>query len=437
MASTPAKAAPPEPAPRPRPSRGGLDPVPRRGRLPGAGPGDLRQGRPRSVLQRHGRRGREQGRRAGRLARRRPALRVRPLRLVVGGPRGLGRAPALRAGGAVGDPQPPLARGGARRLRGPPGREQHPGGAAPAQHEGGASPRAGRRARGRSSRGPPLAGLGFTGATLVLVALVAVRVQRLLRALVDPPLGEGRRRRGVGRRRRSAAGIEARRDREAGLVAAQAREEKVEEAKRIFEEHEPIRIALPGAGDPEERARGEGKAGAALRGPARTRRCRPSRSWTRPTATSSGPTPETLEYTSRLIERKLLDFNVQVKVVAAYPGPGHHALRGRARGGREGRAGREPRPRPRARALGHLDPRGRDDPRHLLHGPGDPERQARDRAPVRDHRLAGLRRHAFAPHDRDGQGHHRQARRRRPRSACRTCWWRERPARASRWPSTR
>jgi DNA segregation ATPase FtsK/SpoIIIE, S-DNA-T family len=33
------------------------------------------------------------------------------------------------------------------------------------------------------------------------------------------------------------------------------------------------------------------------------------------------PTPETLEYTSRLIERKLLDFNVQVKVVAAYPGP--------------------------------------------------------------------------------------------------------------------
>ncbi len=30
---------------------------------------------------------------------------------------------------------------------------------------------------------------------------------------------------------------------------------------------------------------------------------------------------ETLEFTSRLIERKLLDFNVQVKVLAAYPGP--------------------------------------------------------------------------------------------------------------------
>jgi DNA segregation ATPase FtsK/SpoIIIE, S-DNA-T family len=30
---------------------------------------------------------------------------------------------------------------------------------------------------------------------------------------------------------------------------------------------------------------------------------------------------ETLEFTSRLIERKLMDFNVQVKVLAAYPGP--------------------------------------------------------------------------------------------------------------------
>jgi S-DNA-T family DNA segregation ATPase FtsK/SpoIIIE len=31
--------------------------------------------------------------------------------------------------------------------------------------------------------------------------------------------------------------------------------------------------------------------------------------------------PETLEYTSRLIERKLADFGVQVTVTAAYPGP--------------------------------------------------------------------------------------------------------------------
>ena len=30
---------------------------------------------------------------------------------------------------------------------------------------------------------------------------------------------------------------------------------------------------------------------------------------------------ETLEFTSRLIEKKLLDFGVEVKVIAAYPGP--------------------------------------------------------------------------------------------------------------------
>ncbi|MDE2132694.1 MAG: DNA translocase FtsK 4TM domain-containing protein [Betaproteobacteria bacterium] len=40
-------------------------------------------------------------------------------------------------------------------------------------------------------------------------------------------------------------------------------------------------------------------------------------------AESQGETlsPETLEFTSRLIERKLADFNVEVKVLAAYPGP--------------------------------------------------------------------------------------------------------------------
>ncbi|MDR1276268.1 MAG: DNA translocase FtsK 4TM domain-containing protein [Candidatus Accumulibacter sp.] len=38
-------------------------------------------------------------------------------------------------------------------------------------------------------------------------------------------------------------------------------------------------------------------------------------------AQGSEVTPESLEYTSRLIERKLADFGVQVKVLAAYPGP--------------------------------------------------------------------------------------------------------------------
>src|SRR5690606_13209728 len=38
-------------------------------------------------------------------------------------------------------------------------------------------------------------------------------------------------------------------------------------------------------------------------------------------AESETVSAETLEFTSRLIERKLADFGVQVKVIAAYPGP--------------------------------------------------------------------------------------------------------------------
>ena len=40
-----------------------------------------------------------------------------------------------------------------------------------------------------------------------------------------------------------------------------------------------------------------------------------------PDASIERPTNETLEFTSRLIERKLMDFNVLAKVVAAHPGP--------------------------------------------------------------------------------------------------------------------
>ncbi|MDH5264968.1 MAG: DNA translocase FtsK 4TM domain-containing protein, partial [Betaproteobacteria bacterium] len=167
--------------------------------------------------------------------------------------------------------------------------------------------------------GPASAGLGFTGATLVLVALFAasfsvfsglswIRFAEKLGAAIEWAIAAVR------------ARLEARRDREAGLVAAQVREEKVEEAKKIFEEHEPIRIAAPDVVIPRsERVAKEKQVPLfaelpdsplppiALLDPADTHVER--------------PTPETLEYTSRLIERKLLDFNVQVKVVAAYPGP--------------------------------------------------------------------------------------------------------------------
>ena len=126
---------------------------------------------------------------------------------------------------------------------------------------------------------------------------------------------------------------------------------------------------------------------------------------------------ETLEFTSRLIERKLADFGVAAKVLAAYPGPGDHALRDRARGRREGRADRQPDQGPRARAVGRVDPRRRDDPGQVVHGRSScPTREAADGAAGRDPRVDDLPRHAGHAHAGARQGHRRQAGGRRPRA---------------------
>jgi S-DNA-T family DNA segregation ATPase FtsK/SpoIIIE len=160
---------------------------------------------------------------------------------------------------------------------------------------------------------------GFTGGTLMLLVVMAgsfslftglswLRASELAGAGIEWAY------------RAVKSRIEARRDREEGRLAAQEREEKVEEAKKAFEDHEPIRIEMP----PVHVAKSERIArekqvplfadmpDSPL--PALSLLDAPDSHIERPTA-------ETLEYTSRLIERKLLDFNVQVKVVAAYPGP--------------------------------------------------------------------------------------------------------------------
>ena len=184
---------------------------------------------------------------------------------------------------------------------------------------GAALPLAPGGALGIGLEGPARGLLGFTGATLVLLAVGAASFS-LFTGLswirTCDALGAGLERLwGLARGR-----LEARRDREAGEIAAQAREEKVEVARRQFEEHEPIRIDVPAVViAPSERVVKEKQAPlfadlpdsplppVALLDPA--------------DAHVERPTDETLEYTSRLIERKLLDFNVQVKVVAAQPGP--------------------------------------------------------------------------------------------------------------------
>ncbi len=161
--------------------------------------------------------------------------------------------------------------------------------------------------------------LGFTGGTLLLLALIAsafslftglswLRLSELVGAGLEWAFGAVR------------ARIDARRDREEGRIASQEREEKVEVAKKLFEDHEPIRIEMP----PVHVAKSERivrEKQVPLFADMPDSPLPQLSLLDSPDTHIERPTAETLEYTSRLIERKLLDFNVQVKVVAAYPGP--------------------------------------------------------------------------------------------------------------------
>ncbi|HET6721042.1 MAG TPA: DNA translocase FtsK 4TM domain-containing protein, partial [Rhodocyclaceae bacterium] len=114
-------------------------------------------------------------------------------------------------------------------------------------------------------------------------------------------------------------------DRRIGEVVAKEREEVVEVEKKKYEHHEPVHIELP-------------KQEIEIAPKAEKRIEREKQTLLFPEAVAGGllpplhlldPAPppvdlvsaDTLEYTSRLIERKLGDFGVQVKVVSAQPGP--------------------------------------------------------------------------------------------------------------------
>ncbi len=160
---------------------------------------------------------------------------------------------------------------------------------------------------------------GFTGGTLLLLALIAGSISvfsGLSWIRLSEKIGTALEWLFVAIKN----AFEKKRDESVGEAAAVEREEKVEEMKRAIESHPPIRIEPTITEVPQsERVRKEKQAQLfsdlpdsplppiALLDPADESIERPSN--------------ETLEFTSRLIERKLLDFNVQAKVVAAHPGP--------------------------------------------------------------------------------------------------------------------
>ncbi len=116
-------------------------------------------------------------------------------------------------------------------------------------------------------------------------------------------------------------------DRRIGKVVAEQREAEVEVVRRKIEENppapvkiEPVEIDVPVA--PKAAARIDKERQAPLFFDAPGGALPPLHLLAEPTHNPADtPSAETLEFTSRLIERKLADFNVEVKVLSALPGP--------------------------------------------------------------------------------------------------------------------
>ena len=160
---------------------------------------------------------------------------------------------------------------------------------------------------------------GVTGATLVLILLIAVSfslftgfswlsfVEWLGGAIEDGYYLALRRR-------------EEWQDRRAGKVALSARSEFVEEEKKRIDVLQKVKIEAPPV-EIQKSVRVEKERQVPLFAELPDSDLPPLHLLDQPPADVQVISPETLEYISRLIERKLIDFGVEVKVVAAYPGP--------------------------------------------------------------------------------------------------------------------
>ncbi|MES2355153.1 MAG: DNA translocase FtsK 4TM domain-containing protein [Pseudomonadota bacterium] len=161
--------------------------------------------------------------------------------------------------------------------------------------------------------------LGFTGATLLFLAFLAMGLS-LFTGLSWLKFIER-----FGFWLESAwffmiGRIQSWRDRRQGEVAKVVREEKVAKVRQKLEERKPVRIEPQVTEIPVSTRAIEEKQVPLFADLPDTDL--PPLSLL---DAASGPvetvSAETLEFTSRLIERKLADFNVEVKVLAAYPGP--------------------------------------------------------------------------------------------------------------------
>ena len=161
--------------------------------------------------------------------------------------------------------------------------------------------------------------LGFTGATLALVALAAVGLS-LFTSLSWLTLSEF-----VGFGLESACVLarrawERRQDRRAGDLAREERELIVEAERKREESHPPLRIEPPVV-EIKKSERVQKEKQAKLFEELPDTPLPPLKLLDEAKKEGEQVSAETLEFTSRLIEKKLSDFGVVVKVLAAYPGP--------------------------------------------------------------------------------------------------------------------
>ena len=161
--------------------------------------------------------------------------------------------------------------------------------------------------------------LGFTGATLALLALAAAGFS-LLTGLSWLRIAELT---GFALESLYTAAVtlwQRQRDRRIGEIARGERELVVEAEKKREEEHPPLVIAPPVV-EIKKSERVQKEKQAPLFDDLPDTPLPPLKLLDEAKREGEQVTPETLEFTSRLIEKKLSDFGVAVKVLAAYPGP--------------------------------------------------------------------------------------------------------------------
>jgi S-DNA-T family DNA segregation ATPase FtsK/SpoIIIE len=161
---------------------------------------------------------------------------------------------------------------------------------------------------------------GFTGGTLALLVALAIGLSLYFRfswLSVAERVGDAI----ISALTLAKLRRERVRDRKAGVAAAVKREGKVEQGRVRLDEHEPV-VIVPPVTRPAKSERVEKEKQVPLFADL------PGDSTLPPIALlDSAPQAQeaipadTLEFTSRLIEKKLKDFGVEVSVVAAYPGP--------------------------------------------------------------------------------------------------------------------